>query len=60
MLKEVCTIKIYKNGCWSSTLWATLKASSVSESINSGARAFQSLTVLGKKDIFLLSVLQGI
>ena len=33
-----------------------LKASSVSESIISGARAFQYLTVLGKNDIFLLQV----
>ena len=37
-----------------------LKASSVSESIIWGTRAFQSFTVLGKKDIFLLSVLQVI
>ena len=35
-----------------------LKASSVSSSTMSGGSAFQSLTVLGKKDIFLLSILE--
>ena len=35
-----------------------LKAQTESEFCMSGGKAFQSLTVLGKNDIFLLSILQ--